>query len=74
MDAALRALDRSGKPCRRWVKGSLQLKSFTGVAWELPRWVRPPRADEVQLDADEVQSDAGESAPYDTGKENMETE
>ncbi|CAD6499469.1 BgTH12-03585 [Blumeria graminis f. sp. triticale] len=38
INAGLRALDRSGKPCRRWGKGNLKLKSFTGVCWEIPRW------------------------------------
>ncbi|KAF5678794.1 extracellular alpha-1,4-glucan glucosidase [Fusarium denticulatum] len=43
INAGLRALDRSGKPCRRWAKGGFQLKSFTGVAWEIPRWVAPQK-------------------------------
>ncbi|KAL6892537.1 DUF1711 domain-containing protein [Trichoderma longibrachiatum] len=43
INAGLRALDRSGKPCRRWAKGGFKLKSFTGVVWEIPRWTAPPR-------------------------------
>ncbi|CAK7199017.1 hypothetical protein SEUCBS139899_001685 [Sporothrix eucalyptigena] len=43
INAGLRALDRSGKPCRKWVKGGFQLKSFTGVQWEIPRWRAPPK-------------------------------
>ncbi|KAK0728470.1 INO80 complex, subunit Ies4 [Lasiosphaeria miniovina] len=43
INAGLRALDRSGKPCRKWAKGGLTLKSFTGVVWEIPRWVAPPK-------------------------------
>lgn len=44
INAGLRALDRSGKPCRRWTKsGGFQMKSFTGVVWEIPRWTAPPR-------------------------------
>ncbi|KAL1842028.1 hypothetical protein VTJ49DRAFT_6194 [Mycothermus thermophilus] len=43
INAGLRALDRSGKPCRKWVKGGFSLKSFTGVVWEIPRWTAPPR-------------------------------
>ncbi|KAM0524063.1 hypothetical protein ACHAPE_001318 [Trichoderma viride] len=43
INAGLRALDRSGKPCRKWAKGGFRLKSFTGVAWEIPRWTAPPR-------------------------------
>ncbi|KAL4975916.1 INO80 complex, subunit Ies4 [Aspergillus desertorum] len=43
INAGLRALDRSGTPCRRWERKPLQLKSFTGVVWQLPSW-RAPRA------------------------------
>ena len=38
INANLRALDRSGAPCRRWQKRGFQLKSFTGHTWELPSW------------------------------------
>lgn len=38
INAGLRALDRSGKPCRKWEKKGFRVKSFTGVAWELPSW------------------------------------
>lgn len=38
INAGLRALDRSGKPCRKWAKKTFSLKSFTGVAWDLPSW------------------------------------
>ncbi|KAF4468462.1 hypothetical protein FALBO_4653 [Fusarium albosuccineum] len=43
INAGLRALDRSGKPCRKWNKGGFRLKSFTGVVWEIPRWTAPPK-------------------------------
>ncbi|KAF2768843.1 hypothetical protein EJ03DRAFT_351854 [Teratosphaeria nubilosa] len=38
INANLRALDRTGKPCRRWEKKPLQLKSFTGTVWGLGGW------------------------------------
>lgn len=41
INAGLRALDRSGKPCRKWERKPIQLKSFTGVVWELPSWRAP---------------------------------
>lgn len=41
INAGLRALDRSGKPCRRWEKKPFQLKSFTGVIWDVPSWRAP---------------------------------
>lgn len=44
INAGLRALDRSGKPCRKWTRGGFTIKSFTGVVWEIPRWTAPPKA------------------------------
>lgn len=38
INAGLRALDRSGTPCRKWDRKPLKLRSFTGVAWQLPAW------------------------------------
>ncbi|RMZ76076.1 hypothetical protein DV737_g4991, partial [Chaetothyriales sp. CBS 132003] len=38
INAGLRALDRSGAPCRRWMRKSFQVKSFTGVTWDVPSW------------------------------------
>ncbi|KAI1380954.1 DUF1711-domain-containing protein [Hypoxylon crocopeplum] len=43
INAGLRALDRSGAPCRKWNRGGFRVKSFTGVVWELPRWTAPPK-------------------------------
>ncbi|KAI0885821.1 DUF1711-domain-containing protein [Annulohypoxylon maeteangense] len=43
INAGLRALDRSGAPCRKWNRGGFKLKSFTGVIWEIPRWTAPPK-------------------------------
>lgn len=43
INAGLRALDRSGKPCRKWTRGGFQVKSFTGVVWEIRRWTAPPK-------------------------------
>lgn len=38
VNASLRALDKSGKPCRRWVKDQINIKSFTGVEYTLVSW------------------------------------
>lgn len=48
INAGLRALDRTGAPCRKWERKTLQLKSFTGVQWQLPSWrsPKPPKIDE----------------------------
>lgn len=41
INAQLRALDRTGKPCRRWGKKGITLKSFTGINWDLAYWQTP---------------------------------
>ncbi|XXH03732.1 hypothetical protein Hte_010138 [Hypoxylon texense] len=43
INAGLRALDRSGAPCRKWARGGFRVKSFTGIVWEIPRWTAPPK-------------------------------
>lgn len=43
INAGLRALDRSGKPCRKWNRGGFRLKTFTGVEWEIARWTAPAK-------------------------------
>ncbi|KAK9365840.1 INO80 complex subunit Ies4-domain-containing protein [Lipomyces kononenkoae] len=47
INAQLRALDRSGKPCRRWTKMPLELQSFTGWEWKVPAWFGGSREDQV---------------------------
>jgi hypothetical protein len=64
INAGLRALDRSGKPCRKWQKGSFRVKSFTGVVWELPRWKAPPKA--------KPEASTEGSSTGDSGKENKD--
>ena len=36
INANLRALDRTGTPCRKWGRKGFQVKSFTGVQWSAP--------------------------------------
>ncbi|KAI5858814.1 INO80 complex subunit Ies4-domain-containing protein [Tricharina praecox] len=43
----LRALDRSGKPCKRWTKAGFQLKSFTGIQWTVPTWAAPKQQQQI---------------------------
>ncbi|KAL8722015.1 MAG: hypothetical protein Q9181_007579 [Wetmoreana brouardii] len=38
INAGLRALDRTGKPCRKWEKRGIRIKTFTGITLELPSW------------------------------------
>ncbi|KAK4169197.1 INO80 complex, subunit Ies4 [Cladorrhinum sp. PSN259] len=67
INAGLRALDRSGKPCRKWTRGGFTLKSFTGVVWEIPRWTAPVTiAPEMSTDSSTPASAEGSS------KENKE--
>ncbi|KAA8645579.1 hypothetical protein EYZ11_001784 [Aspergillus tanneri] len=51
INAGLRALDRSGAPCRKWERKPLQLKSFTGVNWQLASW-RTPRPQPSELNGE----------------------
>ncbi|KAK8192462.1 INO80 complex subunit Ies4-domain-containing protein [Phyllosticta paracitricarpa] len=57
INAGLRALDRSGKPCRRWEKKGFQLKSFTGVSWEIPTWRAPSKKNTGVDEHGDVKSD-----------------
>lgn len=41
INAGLRALDRTGKPCRKWDKTGFRIKSFTGRVWEISSWRSP---------------------------------
>lgn len=59
----LRALDRTGKSCRRWQKTGFKVKSFTGRTWELPTW----RAPEARSFGSEAES---KSDSNDVSKEN----
>jgi hypothetical protein len=63
----LRALDRTGKPCKRWTKAGFTLKSFTGVTWTVPTWAAPkfqqlPPVDTATATASENASVTTESA------------
>ncbi|KAF2006489.1 DUF1711-domain-containing protein [Amniculicola lignicola CBS 123094] len=55
INAGLRALDRTGKPCRKWEKRGLKLRSFTGVQWDVPTWRAPKRS---AVFAEDVKSDS----------------
>ncbi|KAF8473908.1 INO80 complex, subunit Ies4 [Kalaharituber pfeilii] len=57
INAQLRALDRTGKPCKKWSKTGFTLKSFTGFAWTVPTWGTP--AVEKKLEAPQSASKAG---------------
>lgn len=40
-------LDKSGEPCKRWVRGGKQFKSFSGFKIKLKRWV--PEQDQADV-------------------------
>ncbi len=54
INAGLRALDRSGAPCRRWERKPFQLKSFTGVVWGLSSWRAPKAAQTAGSSSEEA--------------------
>ncbi|KAI9825670.1 MAG: hypothetical protein M1832_001014 [Thelocarpon impressellum] len=71
INAGLRALDRSGKPCRKWEKKGFKIKSFTGITWDVPTWKAPrPVVAEVTAGSDAVGSSATLPATDSDGKEN----
>lgn len=51
INAGLRALDRTGKPCRKWERKTFQLKSFTGATWQVPSWRAPPKLKLIDCDS-----------------------
>ncbi|KAK9238324.1 INO80 complex subunit Ies4-domain-containing protein [Lipomyces kononenkoae] len=57
INAQLRALDRSGRPCRRWTKIPLELQSFTGWEWKVSAWCGGPREAQVGNMNSEVDQD-----------------
>lgn len=42
-NAARNALDRTGKPVRKWTKSNIELKSFTGFKYEIVTWSGGPK-------------------------------
>jgi hypothetical protein len=68
INAGLRALDRSGKPCRKWNRGSFTLKSFTGTVWEIERWTAPPKP----KPAESTQEESASASAEDSSKENKD--
>ena len=71
INAGLRALDRSGKPCRKWQKGSIKLKSFTGVVWEIKRWEAPPK---IKFEGSSEGSASGDSSKENKDNSQIESE
>ncbi|KAI9742171.1 MAG: hypothetical protein M1818_004071 [Claussenomyces sp. TS43310] len=71
INAGLRALDRSGKPCRKWQKGGFQLKTFTGVVWEIPRWRAPSK---VALNGQSEESSSGDSSKENKDSSRVDSE
>ena len=66
INAGLRALDRSGKPCRKWIKGGFSMKTFTGVVWEIPRWKAPSK--KTDNESEDTPADSADGS----NKENKE--
>ncbi|KAL9134217.1 MAG: hypothetical protein Q9175_004603 [Cornicularia normoerica] len=64
INAGLRALDRTGKPCRKWEKTGFRVKSFTGRTWEIPSWKAPTAK------AFGSEAESGQGTPNSQSKEN----
>nr|POF05915.1 ino80 complex subunit 4 [Quercus suber] len=63
INAGLRALDRSGKPCRRWQKNGVKIKSFTGNLWGVDTWKAPKRDDSFSGDVKSDSTGSSELKP-----------
>lgn len=68
INAGLRALDRSGKPCRKWERKGFQLKSFTGFEWGSGSWSAPQR--DTSTFSGDVKSDSSSALD---GKPNVDS-
>ena len=73
INAGLRALDRTGKPCKRWTKSGFNLKTFTGVTWEIPSW-RAPKSANIDLGADGLKSSISSNSQSKADKSNSNAE
>ncbi|KAL8832708.1 MAG: hypothetical protein Q9191_000109 [Dirinaria sp. TL-2023a] len=62
INAGLRALDRTGKPCKKWAKSGFHLKTFTGVVWELPTW-RAPKTKVIDAEGEVSKSSGNSESP-----------
>ncbi|KAJ8062363.1 hypothetical protein OCU04_008907 [Sclerotinia nivalis] len=71
INAGLRALDRSGKPCRKWEKRSFIIKTFTGIPIEIPRWRAPPK---VVINHSTEGSSTGDSSKENKDNSQIESE
>jgi len=64
INACLRALDRTGKPCRKWEKRGFKVKSFTGIAWAAATWsANKKAAADFSGDVKSDSSSSGENKP-----------
>jgi len=64
INACLRALDRTGKPTRKWQRTGFQVKSFTGYTWNAGTYAaskKPPA--EFASDVKSDESSSGDIKP-----------
>ena len=61
INAHLRALDRTGKPCRKWQKTGFRVKSFIGTTWEIPSWKTSKKAHVVNGDTENASAPTSNS-------------
>ena len=60
INAGLRALDRTGKPCKKWQKAGFSVKTFTGITWQVATW-RAPKTKKIELEPGAEQPSLPES-------------
>lgn len=63
INANLRALDRSGAPCRKWKRAPFAIKTFTGAVWlSGSTWEAPAKPKPI-IDENGKPVNSGSSAP-----------
>ena len=66
INANLRALDRTKKPTRKWIRKGLQLKSFTGAVWNASSWKTPMRDSLFTTDVKSDSTGSSEAKPIES--------
>lgn len=66
INACLRALDRTGKPCRKWQKKPFAVRSFTGYQWGAGTYATLQDSKDSSF-AGDVKSDTSETRTQEEG-------
>ncbi|EPY54042.1 Ino80 complex subunit Ies4 [Schizosaccharomyces cryophilus OY26] len=71
INSGLRALDRSGKPCRKWEKKPISIRSVSTIVWKLPTWLGTPDANVSETSTSSPRSTTQDSHQEPLNESNM---